>query len=47
VEETYRFDEHSHDILHSAGIPWQIAVQILRTHPALRVHTGTILHLAA
>ncbi len=47
VEDTYRFDEHSYDVLRAAGVAWQTAVQILRTHPVLRSHTGTILHLAA
>lgn len=43
----YRFDEASYNALHAAGITWQDAVAVLRTHPQVRQPIGAVLRIAA
>jgi hypothetical protein len=46
VEPTYHFDDESYAALGRAGVPWQAAIHILRTHPQLIRHVDPYLIIA-
>jgi hypothetical protein len=47
VDAGYRFDDASYSALGKAGLSWQLAQEVLRTHPQVRQHIGAVLRVAA